>query len=132
MNNYNIMSFIAQGYAFLYDRLDIMNIDFSKLNGLVPVVIQNDQDKTVLMVGFMNEEAYKRTKESDYVHFWSRSRRSLWMKGETSGNKLKVVSLAIDCDNDTLLANVNIEGDGVCCHTGSRVASLGKSNFSDL
>ena len=97
-----------------------MNIDFSKLNGLIPVVVQNDHDKTVLMVGFMNEDAYEKTRESGYVYFWSRTRQSLWMKGETSGNRLKVASLAIDCDNDTLLANVNIEGDGVCCHTGSK------------
>ena len=97
-----------------------MELDFKKLGGLIPVVVQSHQDKTVLMVGFMNEDAYKKTRESGYVYFWSRTRKALWMKGETSGNKLKVVSLATDCDNDTLLATVTIEDDGVCCHTGSR------------
>lgn len=97
-----------------------MSIDFEKLRGLVPVVVQDADDKTVLMVGFMNEEAYERTKATGYVTFWSRTRKLLWTKGETSGNKLRVAELSIDCDNDTILAIVHIEGDGVCCHTGAK------------
>ncbi len=95
------------------------NINFKKLNGLIPVVVQESDTSSVLMVGFMNQEAYEKTIETGYVYFYSRTRQSLWMKGETSGNKLKLIKLFLDCDNDTVLAKVKIEGDGVCCHTGA-------------
>lgn len=121
-----------QQNVYLCATLNSMELDFKKLDGLIPAVIQNDHDKTVLMVGFMNEDAYKKTQESGYVYFWSRTRQSLWMKGETSGNRLKVISLTTDCDNDTLLAIVKIEGDGVCCHTGSKSCFFRQMEFSDL
>jgi phosphoribosyl-AMP cyclohydrolase len=95
-------------------------MDFSKLNGLVPAVIQDAGTQEVLMVGFMNAEALDRTRESGYVTFYSRSRQKLWMKGESSGNRLRVVSLQSDCDVDTILVRVACEGAGVVCHTGTR------------
>lgn len=95
-------------------------LNFKKLNGLIPVVVQDNETNTVLMVGFMNQDAYQKTIETGYIYFWSRTRKSLWMKGETSGNKLKLVQLFVDCDNDTILAKAKIEGDGICCHTGAK------------
>ena len=95
-------------------------MDFSKLNGLVPAVIQDAATHEVLMLGFMNAEALARTRESGYVTFFSRSRQQLWLKGESSGNRLRVVSLQTDCDADTILARVRCEGAGVVCHTGTR------------
>jgi phosphoribosyl-AMP cyclohydrolase len=95
-------------------------MDFSKLSGLIPAVVQDAASKDVLMVGFMNEEAYARTVETGYATFFSRSRNTLWMKGETSGNRLRVERMNIDCDADTLLLQVVCEGDGVACHTGAR------------
>ena len=95
-------------------------MDFSKLNGLVPAVVQDDESNEVLMVGFMNDVALARTRETGYVTFFSRTRNSLWTKGETSGNRLAVVSLFVDCDDDTVLARVRREGAGVVCHTGTR------------
>lgn len=97
-----------------------MSIIFEKLGGLVPVVVQDADDRSVLMVGFMNEVAYQKTRNTGYVTFWSRTRKAIWTKGETSGNKLKVEELFIDCDNDTILATAHIEGGGVCCHTGAK------------
>ncbi len=94
-------------------------INFSKMGGLVPAIIQDVNTDKVLMLGFMSPEAYERTKETGYVYFWSRTRQALWMKGETSGNKLKVAESYVDCDDDTFLFKVTIEGDGVCCHTGA-------------
>lgn len=94
-------------------------LDFAKMDGLLPAIIQNETTRDVLMLGFMNEEAYQKTLETGYVYFWSRTRQSLWMKGETSGNKLRVISIAKDCDDDTLLIQATIEGEGVCCHTGA-------------
>ena len=94
-------------------------MDYSKLNGLIPAVIQDAVSNDVLMVGFMNAEAVSRTRETGYVTFFSRSRQRLWTKGETSGNRLAVVSLATDCDEDTLLVRVRREGDGRVCHAGS-------------
>jgi phosphoribosyl-ATP pyrophosphohydrolase/phosphoribosyl-AMP cyclohydrolase len=93
-------------------------MDFSKLNGLIPAVIQDDATNDVLMVGFMDEAALARTRESGYVTFFSRSRERLWMKGETSGNRLAVRAMLEDCDRDTLLVRVRREGDGLVCHTG--------------
>ena len=95
-------------------------MDFAKLNGLVPAVVQDDESNEVLMVGFMNEAAFARTRESGYVTFFSRSRNSLWTKGETSGNRLEVVRLLTDCDEDTVLVRARRLGDGVVCHTGER------------
>ena len=95
-------------------------MDFSKLNGLIPAVIQDDGTGEVLMVGFMNADALARTRASGYATFFSRTRNTLWMKGETSGNRLAVVSMATDCDDDTLLVRVRCEGDGNVCHTGAR------------
>ena len=95
-------------------------MDFSKLNGLIPAVIQDDETKDVLMVGFMTEDALTQTRESGYAVFYSRTRQKLWLKGETSGNRLRVVSIVPDCDNDTLLVRVVREGAGDVCHTGAR------------
>lgn len=95
-------------------------MDFSKLNGLIPAVIQDASTKDVLMVGFMNDEAVARTRASGYAVFYSRTRQCLWLKGETSGNRLRVVSMAADCDADTLLIRVEREGAGDVCHTGAR------------
>ena len=84
-----------------------MKIDFEKMGGLVPAIIQDATTKNVLMLGFMNEEAYKKTVETKKVTFWSRSRNCLWTKGETSGHFLNLVSIQNDCDNDTLLVKVH-------------------------
>jgi len=95
-------------------------MDFSKLNGLVPAVVQDADSREVLMVGFMNEDALARTRETGFVTFFSRSRNELWTKGETSGNRLQVISLFTDCDDDTVLVKVKRLGDGNVCHTGAR------------
>ena len=95
-------------------------MDFSKLDGLIPAVIQDDQSNEVLMVGFMNQEALDRTKASGYATFFSRTRNTLWMKGETSGNRLAVKRILTDCDDDTVLVRVDRLGDGNVCHTGER------------
>jgi phosphoribosyl-ATP pyrophosphohydrolase/phosphoribosyl-AMP cyclohydrolase len=95
-------------------------MDFSKLDGLIPAVIQDADSAEVLMVGFMNEEALERTRQSGFATFFSRSRNKLWMKGETSGNRLEVVEMLTDCDDDTLLVRVKRLGDGNVCHTGKR------------
>lgn len=94
--------------------------DFSKIAdpetgmGLLPAVVQDNQDLVILMVGFMNREAYQKTLETGKVTFWSRSRRTLWTKGETSGNYLGVVSMQLDCDDDTLL--IKAQAFGPTCH----------------
>jgi phosphoribosyl-ATP pyrophosphohydrolase/phosphoribosyl-AMP cyclohydrolase len=95
-----------------------MNIDFDKTNGLVPVVIQDEQTLEVLMLGYMNKEAYDKTVAENIVTFYSRSKNRLWTKGETSNNFLHVKSMAIDCDNDTIL--IKVKADGPTCHTGNR------------
>lgn len=94
-----------------------MEIDFNKMDGLVPAIIQDAQTDKVLMLGFMNEEAYKKTVETGKVTFWSRTRNTLWTKGETSGNFLNVVEVLNDCDQDTLLIKANPVGP--VCHTGA-------------
>lgn len=94
-----------------------MTIDFDKMGGLVPAVIQDADTRQVLMLGFMNSEAYAKTVETGRVTFWSRTRQTLWTKGETSGNYLHMVSIAADCDNDTLL--VKVHPDGPTCHKGT-------------
>ena len=95
-------------------------MDFSKLDGLIPAVIQDDDTNEILMVGFMNEEALALTQSTGYATFFSRTRNKLWMKGETSGNTLKVIRLQTDCDDDTVLVRVQRQGDGNVCHTGER------------
>ncbi len=94
-----------------------MTIDFDKMDGLVPAIIQDADTRQVLMLGFMNREAYDKTLSTGKVTFWSRTRQTLWTKGETSGNFLNLVSMAVDCDNDTLL--VKVHPDGPTCHTGT-------------
>ena len=94
-----------------------MKIDFEKMGGLVPAIIQDATTKNVLMLGFMNEEAYQKTIDTRHVTFWSRTRQTLWTKGETSGHFLNLVSMQIDCDNDTLLVKVNPVGP--TCHKGT-------------
>ena len=95
-------------------------MDFTKLGGLIPAVVQDETSSEVLMVGFMNEDAWSLTRQSGYVTFFSRTRNTLWMKGETSGNRLTVRQVLLDCDEDTLLIKVRREGDGNVCHTGQR------------
>lgn len=110
-------------------KLDISKLDFSKLNGLIPAVIQDVETLEVLMVGFMNEEALKRTLADGKVTFFSRSKNRLWQKGETSGNFLKVIEIRIDCDNDSLL--ILTKPQGPTCHTGE-VSCFGKNQFNLL
>jgi phosphoribosyl-AMP cyclohydrolase len=95
-------------------------MDYSKLDGLVPAVIQDAESSEVLMVGFMNEQALAETRRTGYATFFSRSRNALWMKGETSGNTLEILEILVDCDDDTLLLKVRRHGDGNVCHTGQR------------
>ena len=95
-------------------------MDFSKLNGLIAAVVQDAETSDVLMVGFMNEEALEATRRSGFATFFSRTRGSLWTKGETSGNRLQVVEMLTDCDDDTVLLKVKRLGDGNVCHTGQR------------
>ena len=95
-------------------------LDFQKLSGLIPAVVQDDESDEVLMVGFMNEAALARTRETGFVTFFSRTRNTLWTKGETSGNRLAVRRILVDCDDDTLLVRVERQGDGNVCHTGER------------
>ena len=94
-----------------------MNIDFNKGNGLVPVIVQNAQNAQVLMLGYMNSEALKRTQELGKVTFYSRSKERLWTKGESSGNELIVEDILVDCDQDTLL--IKAIPKGPTCHTGA-------------
>lgn len=101
-------------------------MDFSKLQGLVPAVIQDAGTNEVLMVGFMNDEALARTRDTGFATFFSRSRNALWMKGETSGNRLQVVDVLVDCDEDTVLVRVTRLGDGNVCHTGERTCFFRK------
>ena len=95
-------------------------MDFTKLGGLIPAVVQDATTREVLMVGFMNEEAFERTRQTGFATFFSRSRDTLWTKGETSGNRLKVERILLDCDDDTVLVMVTRLGDGNVCHTGTR------------
>ncbi len=96
-----------------------MNLDFDKLEGLIPAVVQDHADGRVLMLGFMNEEALRKTVETGFATFYSRSRRKLWMKGETSGHRLAVKEISTDCDRDALLVRVEPLAAGVC-HEGYR------------
>ncbi len=94
-------------------------IDFAKMDGLVPGIVQDATTGEMLMLGFLNEESYRKTLDSGFVTFWSRTRGTLWMKGETSGNRLRIVSASTDCDSDALLFRVHVEGDGLVCHEGT-------------
>jgi len=96
-----------------------MNLDFTKSDGLITAVIQDHATGRVLMVGYMNEEAFRRTVESGFATFYSRSRRKLWLKGETSGHRLVVKEISTDCDLDAVLVKVQALGPGVC-HEGYR------------
>jgi phosphoribosyl-AMP cyclohydrolase len=95
-------------------------MDYTKLNGLIPAVIQDADSAEVLMVGFMNEEALTATRRTGFATFFSRTRNTLWTKGETSGNRLAVTEILVDCDDDTVLLKVKRLGDGHVCHTGQR------------
>ena len=97
-----------------------VEIDFEKMMGLAPAIVQDAATGDVLMLGFMNREAFDKTLATGYVTFYSRTRNELWTKGETSGNRLRVVSAQADCDFDTILCRVQVEGKGVVCHTGTR------------
>ena len=98
----------------------INELDFDKMSGLLPAIVQDSQNGDVLMVGFMNREALDLTLQNGYVTFFSRTRNTLWTKGESSGNRLRVISACTDCDRDTLLLCVEVEGAGVVCHRGTR------------
>ena len=98
----------------------MIEIDFDKMQGLAPAIVQDADAGEVLMLGFMNREALDATLASGYVTFYSRTRAKLWTKGETSGNRLAIVSAATDCDCDTALLRVRVEGEGVVCHEGTR------------
>ncbi|HEY1500680.1 MAG TPA: phosphoribosyl-AMP cyclohydrolase [Acidobacteriaceae bacterium] len=94
-------------------------IDFAKMDGLAPGIVQDARTGQVLMLGFLNEESWRKTKDTGFVTFWSRTRQKLWMKGETSGNRLRIVDVSTDCDQDALLFRVEVEGDGLVCHEGT-------------
>lgn len=106
-----------------------MKLDFEKMGGLIPAIVQDNNTNKVLMLGFMNEEAYEETKEIGKVTFFSRTKNRLWMKGETSGNTLQVVSMMVDCDNDTILIKANPAGP--VCHTGADTC-FGEKNVEDI
>jgi phosphoribosyl-AMP cyclohydrolase len=95
-------------------------IDFNKMQGLLPAIVQDATSGEVLMLGFMNREAFEHTLRAGYVTFFSRTRKQLWTKGETSGNRLELVSATTDCDRDTLLLQVRVQGQGLVCHQGTR------------
>jgi phosphoribosyl-AMP cyclohydrolase len=97
-----------------------LEIDFDKMGGLAPAIVQDAENGDVLMLGFMNAESYAQTQKSGFVTFYSRTRNKMWMKGESSGNRLEVVSVSTDCDVDTLLFRVRVQGDGLVCHEGTR------------
>ncbi len=111
-------------------NLNGMNIDFEKSAGLVPAIIQDARTKNVLMLGYMNDEAYRKTLETKKVTFFSRSRQQLWTKGETSGNFLELVSIKVDCDNDTLLVKANPTGP--VCHKGTDTCWGEKNDYKSL
>lgn len=95
-------------------------MDFTKLDGLIPAIVQDEDNDEVLMVGFMNAEALAETRRTGFATFFSRTRGKLWTKGETSGNRLAVQRILVDCDDDTVLLRVTRLGDGNVCHTGER------------
>jgi phosphoribosyl-AMP cyclohydrolase len=95
-------------------------IDFEKMRGLAPAIVQDAAGGDVLMLGFMNQDALERTLATGYVTFFSRTRNLLWTKGETSGNRLRVITASTDCDHDSLLFRVEVEGEGKVCHEGTK------------
>lgn len=99
--------------------MEPVRLDYAKLDGLVPAIVQDSATRDVLMVGFMNEEAFHRTRETGFVTFYSRTRQKLWTKGETSGNKLVVEEIRVDCDDDSLVVLARQTG-GATCHLGYR------------
>lgn len=105
----------------------IEKINWQKCNNLIPTIIQHHQTLEVLMMGFMNQEALKKTQDTNKVHFWSRTKNRLWMKGETSGNILHVVDIYLDCDSDTLL--ILVDSVGNTCHTNNKSCFNYKPNF---
>ncbi|WP_303916694.1 bifunctional phosphoribosyl-AMP cyclohydrolase/phosphoribosyl-ATP diphosphatase HisIE [Bacteroides mediterraneensis] len=107
----------------------MMELDFDKMNGLIPAIIQDNYTQKVLMLGFMNQEAYEKTVKTGKVTFFSRTKNRLWTKGEQSGNFLHVVSIKADCDNDTLL--IMVHPDGPVCHTGTDTC-WGEKNEQDI
>ena len=107
-----------------------VKIDFAKGSGLVPVIVQDYQTREVLMVAYMNEEAWEKTRATGKAHYYSRSRRGLWFKGEESGHFQEVKDVFIDCDNDTLLLQVNQIG-GAACHEGYRSCFFRKDDNND-
>jgi len=111
-------------------KFNIKQLNFQKMGGIIPAIIQNAKTKDVLMLGFMNKEALKRTIKQKRVTFWSRSKKRLWEKGETSGNKLEVVSIKDDCDKDTLL--IFVKPQGPVCHTGKYSCFGIKQKVSDV
>lgn len=106
-----------------------MKLDFEKMGGLIPAIVQDNNTNKVLMLGFMNEEAYEETRETGKVTFFSRTKNRLWMKGETSGNTLQVESMMVDCDNDTIL--IKAIPAGPVCHTGADTC-FGEKNIEDI
>jgi phosphoribosyl-AMP cyclohydrolase len=123
-----LVGFFMPGFKSNHEKVGTMmsqetkidtKIDFDKMDGLVPGIVQDAKTGEVLMLGFLNPASYAKTQETGFVTFWSRTRQKLWMKGETSGNRLKIVSASTDCDNDTLLFRVEVEGDGLVCHEGT-------------
>ena len=108
--------------------MDIKQVDWNKLKGLIPAIVQDGSTGRVLMLGFMNEEALEKTLETRRVTFWSRSRKCLWTKGETSGNYLELEEIRQDCDNDTLLVVAKTQGP--CCHRGTLSCFAGDDEFS--
>ena len=99
---------------------DIGSLDWDKMDGLVPAIVQDARTGQLLMLGYMNREALAETLRSGFATFYSRTRQKLWMKGETSGNRLQVDQVLIDCDDDSLVLKVTRLGDGNVCHTGAR------------
>ncbi len=108
---------MADPAANQFDNVDLTRLDFDKLGGLVPAIVQDAATRQVLMLGFMNREALERTLRDRLATFWSRSRNTIWQKGETSGNTLEVLDIAVDCDTDTLL--LTVRPNGPVCHNGT-------------
>jgi Phosphoribosyl-AMP cyclohydrolase len=106
----------------MIEEIKLENLDFQKENGLIPVVVQDYATKEILMLAYTNKEALEKTIETGLAHFWSRSRKSLWLKGETSGNYQRIIEIRVDCDNDALIYLV--ESKGPACHTGNRSCFL--------
>jgi phosphoribosyl-ATP pyrophosphohydrolase/phosphoribosyl-AMP cyclohydrolase len=104
----------------MLDQGRVQEIDFDKMQGLLPAVVQDAGSGEVLMLGFMNRQALEQTLRAGYVTFFTRTRNQLWTKGETSGNRLEVISATTDCDRDTVLLQVRVQGQGVVCHNGTR------------